>query len=333
MHKMFQSISKFNVLAIAAILCLLLNSCATILLNKHTTINIKSDLDSVRFAVLPDTTKWHSAPKIIIVKRSAKPVKIVAQKDTSKHTFTIKSRTSNLLYLNLILPQSWIGAIVDRVNDKCHDYPSTYKINMTDTAKTKFTFAAKPLPPVKNSTIIKLIFPLINGLILDSSGHAISRGGAFGLGIGIDYYFNKKYCLQANTGILSATIPVENLEGANDRAYASYATLELGSYFKDFQFSAGLQYMATKYYYSEYYKNAVNPYQYSTSTLSNTFGLAFTGQYKFWEVFTLDFRYYPSIFLWNEYATKFRYGHLISLGGSVQLEVFRPKKSRLNYKL
>jgi hypothetical protein len=337
MHKRTQSISKINAFVVAAVICLLFNSCASILLKKNTSITIKSDLDSVRFAILPDTTKWHVTPQNTIVKRSGKPIRIIAEKDTSRQAFIIKSKISNLVYLNLILPQSWMGVVIDASNNKCYDYPSTFYINMTDSAKAKAVLESKPKPPAKGSTNLKFAFPFINGLIADSNGTVIKRAGILGIGCGIDYYFNKKYCVQTTLGIASATILAQNQLGAVDQIIqqttSRYSTFEIGTFYKNFQFSSGLQYMLTENSYRATYFNGGNRFVYSTSTYSNTFGLAFTGQYKFWNECTLDFRYYPSLFLWNEHATKFTYGHLVSLGGSIEFEVFRPKKSRSNYKL
>ncbi|KGL62892.1 hypothetical protein [Polaribacter sp. Hel1_85] len=131
-------------LGLSLITILILNSCASILNGKKTSVKISADKES-KIIYEKDTLSINRKGVIIKPVRSKKTLTITVLKDSLKEKFYLKRKLSNFFWLN-IFNNYGIGILVDFTTDKRF----TYKHNLhfaTDSITKKIILSTK-----KNST-------------------------------------------------------------------------------------------------------------------------------------------------------------------------------------
>src|ERR1035437_868794 len=305
-----------HIFTIAAVF--IFSSCATLIHQRTTNIQVYSDIDSVRICNNRDTTKWFNTPTTICVERSRNDLIILAKKDSLYKMFRISSRLSTAFWLgNIFSGIGIIGYGIDLTNPKRYTYPRNVTLSLNSTNNTGTSYKTS-LTPEKGLLSLKLSIPEGNQLYLNK-GHGYGNTfGFLGISGGFEYYFTDKYCLNMDVGALtdfSLPFPAPVDYGGNyERSFATYGDFQIGSDFKRFHYDVGIQFNRTSHYEREtidLYPDYIDILKYSKN--QNNIGLALSSYYRISNGFNLGLNYYPSFFSWDNSIIQTHYSHMIFL--------------------
>lgn len=310
------------------------SSCATLIHQRTVNLNVYSDIDSVKFSVNNNTSRWYSTPSMINVERSKNDLLITAKKDSIQKLIQVNSKLSTAFWLgNLFSGAGIIGYAIDLTNPKRFTYPKYITINFNDSVSKLRKKYRTWLIPAKNVLSFKISIPEGNHLYLNKGNGYGSTFGFLGISGGFEYYFKDKYCFNMDIGALTDFMlpfpaPVDYM-GSYQRSFATYGDIQLGTDFKRFHFDLGLQYSRTSHYEREtveLYPNYIDTLKYSKQ--QNNIGLAFSTYFRISNGFNLGINYYPSIVAWDNSRFQTHYSHLIFFELIFRLEAYRPKMTK-----
>ena len=170
--------------------------------------------------------------------------------------------------------------------------------------------------PSKYDFALKFSVPEGNYLYLNKGDYYGSSFGFLGLSLGFEYYFNNKYNINMDVGVLTdfpAPFPAPICYmGGYDKSSAIFADLQIGTDWKRFHFDGGIQLCRTMYVERE----TVTLFPEYVDTLKSsmeerTYGLAFSSYYRISKTFNIGVNYYPSFLVNNNSETHCRYAHLL----------------------
>jgi len=306
---------------------LLFSSCATIINQPTTRVNIYSDTDSINVHINNDSLHWHTLPASVDVVRSKNKLMITAQKDTIQKQIEVKRGISTAFWLgNLFSGAGVIGYAIDLTNSKRFTYPKTILLDYDKVIYHTW------LQPQKNLLNIKISIPEGNHFYLNKGYGYDNAFGFLGFSVGFEYYFSDKYCLNMDFGGLTDfIIPVPapyDVMGSYNRSFAAYRDIQIGSDYKRLHYDVGIQFTRTSYYEREtveLFPEYIDTLKYSK--IQNNIGLAFSTYFRATKNFNLGINYYPSFFV-LENSPKFYYSHLLFFELSFRIEAYRPKKKK-----
>lgn len=151
-------LKTFQTLLTVGILFVLSSSCATVINTKTT--QTKVFVNEPVVVILVEDTSAMATEHHLTLARSQKPVEITLKADSVNKVIEIASRTSPVIWLNLIF--FWPLLIVDGLSPKAYTYPHRIYVNMQKRGSGYLTYK---VPADDQNNIIKLTPLKIAGLV------------------------------------------------------------------------------------------------------------------------------------------------------------------------
>ena len=170
------------------VIILTLNSCATILNSKHTTVKVSAD-NASEIIFNNDTIVINKKQIKIRPLRSNKPLKITVLKDSLKKDFYFKKKISGTYFLNI--HNYGVGCIVDLFNHKRFRYKHNLHF-ITDSVSKNITLSNKKVTVVPKNKLFIYTSPLKS---LDFFSIPM-------LTIGVEYLMINNFSISAEYGTL-----------------------------------------------------------------------------------------------------------------------------------
>lgn len=190
------------------IICFSFYSCATLINNKQTRIEIHSIPDSASICL--DNDSCVISPVILEVPRNYNDFSVVVKNDSIEKPIRIKSRVApEFMWGNLLFVYySPIGYIVDASSrQKTYSYDNSLLVNLSDKTRDY----QKWEPSKKGQFYIRSSFPWFDFIEFDNGRGFDNYKSYMGLTLGIDYYHSKHSFLSLSggaTGISDIAFPV-----------------------------------------------------------------------------------------------------------------------------
>ncbi|WP_299130809.1 hypothetical protein [uncultured Winogradskyella sp.] len=134
-------------------LFLVLNSCATLLNGKTTRVKIHARKGTV-VTYKDSTYKVKDQFVKIFPKRSKDSLKLTISNDSLSQDFNIPKRLSGTLALNLFVPYSWAGVVIDFTNQKRFTYKKNLRFSIDSTNSKFYRHFTLPVLLKKNDFFI-----------------------------------------------------------------------------------------------------------------------------------------------------------------------------------
>lgn len=272
-------------------------SCATLLNNPNTSINVYSDVPA-KFKVDEFTYHIEKKREKIRVRRDSATLTLIARVDSVTKTIILKPVNSFAYYANIL--SLGLGTALDKGPKRY-----TYQKNVYLDFKSKSTMAPRFASGRKGQTNLVLSLPHINSFYLQSQDESTEAStGFFGISAGLDkYYSARKFInvyLSANLNfIFPIPAPVE-YSIYKEPMSTGYLGLTDNIQYRNFSIGYGVNYATNTW-------DNGDPVESSTS-----FGLILNGYYRFSKYFYGGIIYRPSL-ITVEPVSEFRYEHLISI--------------------
>jgi hypothetical protein len=170
---------------------ILLSSCATLVNKPETEVRIYTDVDSVKFCVNNDTTKWYDAPAIVSVMRSPDDLIITAKKDTILKKFIINSGLTSQFWLGNMFCGAPISYIIDFYSSRRFKYPQYITLNLNHLNNDAFNDFDTWSRPEKNLININLTFSAGNLLFINKGDRYEKIGRFFWINVRIRVLFQR----------------------------------------------------------------------------------------------------------------------------------------------
>ncbi|WP_439128095.1 hypothetical protein [Polaribacter sp.] len=175
-----------------------LNSCATILNGKTTTVKISSDRPS-KIIFKKDTISINNRKTTIKPKRSKKPLKITVLKDTLQQDFYFEKKISATSILNLY--NYGIGLIPDIFTQKIYRYPNNLHF-ITDSTSNKIVLGHKKIVAIPKNKLF-----VYTSILAPFDIFSIPM-----LTIGTELFLAKNFSLSAEYGRLFPNVKLSSHE-------------------------------------------------------------------------------------------------------------------------
>jgi hypothetical protein len=309
-------------------------SCARILLPPTTNIKVRSLTDSIKICVNNDTLNWRNVPTLITAIRSKNDLILTTKRDSISRNLAIKSELSGV-YLFLNIYTYGIGYLVDLTSPKRFTYPPEITI---DPSNPNGYFVRKgpkwdKIVPEKNLLSVKISIPESNHFYLNKGKGYGNAFGFLGISGGIEYYFSKRYCINADFGTLTDFIipfpaPFDHM-GPYNQSFARYGDLQIGRDFHKFHFDFGIQYTRTAYVEREtveLFPTYIDTLKYFKT--QRNIGFAISSYFRVLPNFNLGINYYPSFLNWESEKVETHYSHLLFFELMFRFNVYRPNKRK-----
>ncbi|MFB6318634.1 hypothetical protein [Saccharicrinis sp. FJH54] len=270
---------------------IMLNSCAGLLFDGYTLMNVESKPDSIWIKVNNDTSNWKRTPTFIEFNRHKTPLRITAKDDSVERNIKIHDDFDTKFNFDHLL--------IDLEKPGGKGYHILYK-------------------PEKHELNFLLSVPEGNLFYVYSGSDYKSFKGFLGLSLGLEYYFRDKQAVNAKVGVLGDFIlPFP-------APYDEYGpTQHVSAFFSDFTISRDLyrlHYGIGMHYFQSYFRRSeiveIAPdlinYGYHIER-QNSIGPALTGYYRMSPNFNIGLNYYPSMFNWDRHEFNVHYTHLLFL--------------------
>lgn len=201
-------------------LSLMLTSCATLLNDSHTVINVYTD-EPIAIIYKSDTIKsepdndFHSAT--LNVKRSRKSIEFAVRNDSLEKRIVESAIISPTIWINGLFIPTWPGAIVDLLSNNGHKYPNHIHLNnklqkkQSNTWFEKFNLSQRAYKSKLNYSKGDVFFNLsvppfqFGSVVLKpESERRFEEGTTLGFGVGIDYYYKNNEFINLTTNVAYA---------------------------------------------------------------------------------------------------------------------------------
>ncbi|MBS1538477.1 MAG: hypothetical protein JST20_12100 [Bacteroidetes bacterium] len=196
---------KQHLLIMVVVGSMFLSSCATVLNDNFTSININTS-DKSQIVLKTDTLQTDTLQTVdnfitLTVPRSEKPLNISIQSDSLKKVITIDPKYSFSYYLNLIY-NCGIGLFIENHFPKSFTYPSNIYINTTtDTLNQYYQYYS---PPKEGKLDFHISLPHINSFYLHPTDENYKqKTGFWGISLGVDYYHTSKQFVNLSMSALT----------------------------------------------------------------------------------------------------------------------------------
>ena len=143
--------------ALSLLVILTLNSCASILNGRQTTVKISTDRQS-KIVYQKDTISINEEEIILRPNRSKKTLVITVLKDSLRGDFYLKRKTSGLFWANIIHSYG-VGMLVDLTNNKRFTYPHNIHFT-TDSISKKIIISNEKIALLPKNTFFINTSPL-----------------------------------------------------------------------------------------------------------------------------------------------------------------------------
>ena len=279
-HPMFK-IPRFLITII------LFSSCATLIHQNTTRINVHSDYDTVKVCLYNDTSKWYATPAVLEVERSKFDLLLLVDKDSTRELLQVNSKLSTAFWLgNMFSGAGIVGYAIDLTNPRRFTYPRGITIR-TGTENTYRNKYLTWLNPEKGLLSIKMSIPEGNHYYLNKGNGYGNNFGFLGISGGLEYYYTDKNSISTTVGISTdfffpLPVPVDYW-GPYESTSAFFGNIQMGSDFHRLHYGAGLQY--NKSYYNKWDKKTdeFENYRYDTLVLhkfQNKLGLELSSYFS-----------------------------------------------------
>lgn len=280
---------------VAALLlyALLTSGCATILNQNLQRIAIATAANVKVLAVKGATPTEYMArvqhnARVYYAKRSAKPITIQLQVDTTIKNIVIKPRNSAAFWLNIYCNYG-AGMLIDLNNPRRYSYPAYNYINAAGTRVNLQRFA-----PVKKGHVnVEFTIPFITAFNIRALGAQHNSAGIFGIEAGLDYYWKTNQYLSFTTGAGTDRLPVDYFGvGYIQTAWAAYASIRNNMVSGSFDVGYGLGLNRYSWQKTSYASTTLPAIRQSNTSI----GLSLSAQYKLDKNIRLGVLYQPSFF-------------------------------------
>lgn len=323
----------------APIFCCLLASCASILNKKELNVYVYT-ANPAKIVYESDTIQTSRFEELntakLVVPRSKDSLQFVLINDSINRKVSISSSISFLYYMNIISPLSWPGFLIERSNPKRYMYKnilsfdsnlslslvSNVNSDATEKQKAKIirqrsntykTIKKDRFLTQKGDIYLNLNFPHVNYFRI-SPDYEDDKDyfGFFGIGLGLDYYYNKNHFLNLSvSGTMDFLVPVPapvDYEGEYTSTSSFDVTLSHNHRTNRISYGYGLSYARNLWRYNN------DDIELEYSRYNSALGLAFKGQYYFLEKFTVGLIYRPTFVRLNSISNKnLKYEHYLGL--------------------
>jgi hypothetical protein len=320
--------------------CLFWSSCARIF-NAKTTEILVSTSRPAKIAVFSDSLKFIETRGTqnqirFTVLRSSQPLQLQVSNDSLNRTFYVRSRNSYWYYANFATIHLYgLGYIIDYKSPKRYAYPSSVRLDLTDTMQ--YYPEIVPYFPLRRGTWrIHYSFPYINAYRFKPPQEDYrSVFGFMGVSLGVDYAYRPNRVIQlTGSGVMSFILPVPapaDFSGEWEWASSAYLNLSHLHKVKNWELGYGLAYGRNRWSWI-YYEfgspppptrpEAVKSYSVWGAVVSihSTVGSKKRGR--------IGLIYRPTFLQWLEKPT-FQYEHLISLDFGINLRAVNGKRNGL----
>jgi len=289
------------------LLVLILNSCATILNESTTKLNIYSNKPT-RLTVDNNTYNFDNKCQII-VQRKKDTLILYAESDSLKKTIKLKSKNS-LAYDANIFYTYGLGCIIDRKNPKRYTYQNDVFIDYNSHNDQPSRFG----PANKGQINLNLSWPGINNLILRPQNESYKSSiGILGISAGLDYFYKENKFINVTASAVTDSFVAEYASGEWDFMSSVYYSLTDNINFKRFTLGYGLNYSINTWDHRYYYGFDAPPPKHDPVVKSNkSLGFTINSYYRIGRYFNIGLIYRPTFIRINP-NTELNYEHLISL--------------------
>ena len=291
-------------------------SCATVLNSKTRRIDITTT-EAAKIIVNHDTIPTVNNRIVFRVPRQADSLKIKIVGNRISKTAIINAENSFAYWLNAYpSPMLWTGFLIDKKNPKRYTYPGRLYLNMSDSSSPVFLFDPRDK---KGQLLLDISLPWINYFYIKPSAENYkSNVGFWGIGLGLDYYYNGKQFinLKANT-VMDFFIPLPaavDIRGLNELMSSSYLAVSNNHKIKNFSLGYGVSFGRNtwdlRYFGSR--SDTLTTDKQPRKKSNNAIGFVFPVYYQTGHSFYVGVIYRPTIFRMST-PTPFTYEHLISI--------------------
>ena len=295
---------------------ILLSSCATIINQPYTGVNVRTTEPS-KIIYKQDTIKTVNNEINLWVERKKETLSFVAMTDTIAKTIEVKSRHSNAFWLgNLFSGAGVIGYAIDLTSPKRFTYQKRVYINSGETIGKYYRY--NPVGNNKGELLLHLSLPHINSFCLNPKNENYKiNTGFWGLSIGFDYYYLKnKFVNLSVSGVSDFWVPVPaaiDMSGEYELMSSGYISLSNNYRIKRFTIGYGLSFGRNTWDFRYYdWGESLPPTREPVKKSHNTLGFIFPTYFQIGEYFNIGVVYRPSFYRPN-LPDKFSYEHLISI--------------------
>ncbi len=325
----------------AILLSLSFFSCASIMNNERTTMEVHSQPDSAT-VFFKDGTKVQT-PALIIVPRNPHDLSFTVKNDSLTKTIIIPSRVApEFIFGNLLL--GWfspIGYITDAIGkSKMYNFNSSILVNLSD-KKRNYTY----YPKSKKGVIqIHGSIPLTVNQRFNNDIKSRNYENYLGLTLGLDYYYsgNNSFSLTGKTGGLGNGECWDN--PSEDYYSQSYMLTHNHDIYlpttENISFSVGYGLSSTQFHYDLYNYHGVAPtilndyYNYSTSSYSKyvstriAAGLCFNARIMLLKYMTIGYNFIPSFYTFGRKKWELQTINYFDWGFKVP--IWRPRSKKIS---
>jgi len=276
----------------------------------------------------------------LVVPRSKDSLQFVLVNDSINRKVSIPSNTSFLYYLNIGYPLLWPGLLIERSKPKRYTYKnllifdkefsltSVSRVNSDATEKQKANVIRQLKDPYikskndkkkemylpqKGDIYLNLNFPHVNYFKISPDYEDDKEYfGFMGIGLGLDYYYNKSRFLNLSVStttdfLLPFPAPV-CMEGEYTRTFSIDAALTHNHRTKKISYGYGLSFARNIWRYNN------DDIDLNYSKCNSALGLALKGQFYFSEKFAVGLIYRPTFVRLNSISNKtLKYEHHLGL--------------------
>jgi hypothetical protein len=291
---------------------ILLNSCATIMNDRHTTTTLYTN-SPTKVVVNQDTFSTVNNQLPLSLLRGKKPVSILIITDSAEKVHSINSKNSFAYYGNIICNYG-VGMFIDRNNPKRYTYPRRVYLNVSDTLNEFLTVERSH----KGKVFLHLSLPHVNSFLLSPENEsARTNTGFWGISIGLHYFHQNNQFLNVSvSGVadffvaIPAAVDISGEYGLMSSRYLSFSN---NHNIKRFSFGYGFSYAKNTWdlrYYDRF--NPPPPSRDPVKKSNDALGLVFSSYYQAGKSFNLGVIYRPTVYRLDAQPS-FQYEHLLSL--------------------
>lgn len=306
---------------------ILLYSCTRILNTEKTQVNIVTNAPS-DIVYNADTFRNVSSIDIFPTRKKA-PFNFSIKSDATYKLISVSHKLSRNYWLNFMTPFGFTGFLVDINTPKKYSYPKTIFVDTSDSSTKYYRYNKNPRT---RELHFRLLMPFVNGYYFkpDNETSYKRKNGFWGLGLGLDYYYNPKMFL--NFSVISAIdllIPVPapiDYSGEVEFARTVFTTINNNHLIRKFRLGYGISYSYNVWelrYYNSF--DPLPPTRLPTKKHNLSFGFMFPIHYEIGNHFLLGMIYRPTFLRLSE-VTPFQYEYFISLDLSWKFKVHTFKK-------
>ncbi|MES2767238.1 MAG: hypothetical protein V4642_15285 [Bacteroidota bacterium] len=287
----------------------LLSSCATILNRESHDVKItfSENIKNIDVGDVHQTEKQ----QIYQIRRSADALVLKATWDTNVTVVEIQPKSSMAYWLNIPFGTG-IGLILEKNNPKRWEYPRQIHLELKDDN----TIEILRYKPFTQGTLNgNISFAILNHYYLQAFESKQKEGGALGLGLGLEYYYQDKSYVSAGFGATLDAGLGESFGGPRERTNALFVNALNNHVLGYYEVGYGLHF--SRLQWNRDYIGEVMPGDDATERFVNTFGVgpSFSLQLRRNDYGRFGIIYQPNVLNLNG-NPKFDYQHLISFTAS-----------------